>query len=244
MRAHDELASTRLNIRWALAFSTAIHTGVLFLAPAGVSLPLGSGVIAPSPLTVSFRQSLVPDPVPDAGAGLELALSPMLGDPVLEAPADVVVVPSPASAGAWPSAVTEAAGTEGEYRRTELLTDPPVPVNVGNLNLAREIAAGQRGRVVLQVWVNENGRADGVTVIASSVSATLLANAIRAFQWAEYQPGKELHHAVKSILRVEIDLDKSEAPKGIMPLHPQPVRAPLDEKALNPNLPRNPQDSR
>lgn len=99
------------------------------------------------------------------------------------------------------------------YRRAFEFSSGPVPVAVGNLHLDRELSAGRRARLVLEIHVNEGGRADEIFVVEDNVSERLMADALRVFEFDEYRPGMDQGRPVKPRLLIEIDLD-SEAVAG------------------------------
>ncbi|MDP2792892.1 MAG: energy transducer TonB [Sulfurisoma sp.] len=107
------------------------------------------------------------------------------------------------------------------YLPPERLTHQPEIRDMGNLDLPGIVRPGDNGRLVLEILISDEGRPDAIRVIETSVPAPFLSNAIRVFQWARYEPGRELNRAVRSRIRVEIVLgaqpsypDSTVLPRG------------------------------
>lgn len=180
------------------------------IAPAGISL----SAFNRRPITLSLLASIeVPHPAPGVAAALLPAHIESAAAPEL---------PAPTPGGASPEATAgfeNAVRTEppSVYRRASELSSGPVPMAVGNLNLDRELSAGRRGRLVLEIHINELGRADEIFVVEDSVSEHLMINALRVFEFAEYRPGMDQGRPVKSRLLIEIDLDREAVAGQSMP---------------------------
>jgi len=205
---------------WPLVLSVAVHLTLLLL-PLPRGQLIGRSLDRPNslpnrlPLTVGFRVESG-DTVP------AIVLSKLAGDDqstetVPVAPAtkaiDQNISTSPASGDAM---VSEPSG----YLPPEHLTRHPEIRDMGNLDLPGVVRPGDNGRLILEILITDTGRPDSIRVVETSVPAPFLANAIRVFQWANYEPGRELNRAVRSRIRVEIVLGAQ--PTDARPIAPQP----------------------
>jgi hypothetical protein len=187
---------------WPLAFSLAFHLLLLML-------PLHRGAVRGpddrpqavarlNPLSIAFRE---PAPITPSGVALAPANRDMPPVELVPSPRVGAQLPLPA-----PAAGNAIASDRPGYLPPERLTQLPEIRDLGNLELPGVLRPGDSGRLVLEVLINDEGRADAVRVIETSVPAPFLANAIRVFQWARYDPGRELSHPVRSRIQVEIVL--------------------------------------
>lgn len=68
----------------------------------------------------------------------------------------------------------------------------------------RDLPAGIRGRVVLDVFVSLSGKVDRVSVVRAQPPGRFEQSAIKAFSAARYAPGMRKGKPAPSRLRVEV----------------------------------------
>ena len=68
----------------------------------------------------------------------------------------------------------------------------------------RDLPAGVRGRVVLDVFVSLAGKVDRVSVVRAQPAGRFEQSAVKAFSAARFTPGMRKGHPVPSRLRIEV----------------------------------------
>lgn len=211
-------ASERLAL--ALSLSLALHAGSALLLPAPPLHPAvrrgGAGA-----LTVALRPSAPPlPPSPSSsGGGLPAAFSPVISTVATQALPRAGAMPggsddageqaapeasTPASALLAAPAGEGAAGAEGEgYFAAAELDVQARPLQPISLALPPDAPAGEV-RLMLRVYINEQGGVDAVESEQPDPSGVLEREARRAFQGARFVPGQRHGRAVKSYKRIEV----------------------------------------
>lgn len=92
------------------------------------------------------------------------------------------------------------------YLAPEQLTEMPQILELGNLEPPGVIKPGDQGILVFDLLLNDQGKVDGIRVVATSVPPLFLDNTLQVFRRAGYKPGQELNRPMASRLRVEVTL--------------------------------------
>lgn len=203
---------------WPLVFSIVVHVAIVLTPiPRGQWTgqsnvpPDSSPSPSPLPLTVAFRSALSPPEHP-------VALDPLAVDEAAQS--QTTAAPENTNSPTLVpdiSSTTEIVGESREYLPPERLTRLPEVLNLGNLDLPGVVQPNDKGRLVLEILISDEGNPDSIRVVETSVPAAFLANALRVFHWARYTPGRELNRAVRSRIRVEIvlgDMASGVAPRN------------------------------
>jgi hypothetical protein len=192
-------------LRWPLVFSFAIHLTII-LTPmprgqwAGRSNVVPDFFPAPLPLTVAFRSASSP---PEQVLVLSALAADESAKPETAAAEENAISPRPVPD---ISSASDLVSDSQEYLPPERLTRLPEILDMGNLDLPGVVHPTDKGRLVLEILISDEGHPDSIRVVETSVPGPFLANALRVFQWARYVPGRELNRAARSRIRVEIVL--------------------------------------
>lgn len=171
----------------ALLASVLIHlAAMLLLAHAGHSRLHASS--APAELTVIIAQ-------PEARSQ-PVAQQPPLAEAMPKAPLRHSTEPSPHPAPPVPAVLPQ----ERYYRTSELDVIPQVRPDF-ELYPEDMQRFKQGGKLVISLWINEEGRVEKTEVVKSDLPEAFAEVAMRRFMQANFSPGRKDHLAVKS--RVE-----------------------------------------
>jgi hypothetical protein len=205
--------SGHFGLGWPLLFSLAIHLTIV-LAPMPRGQWAGRSDIpieyfpARLPLTVAFRSASSP---PEQVLVLSAPDTDESAKPETTAAQENAISPRPAPD---ISSASELVSDSREYLPPERLTRLPEILDMGNLDLPGVVNRADKGRLVLEILISDEGHPDSIRVVETSVPGPFLANALRVFQWARYVPGRELNRAARSRIRVEIVLGMQPSDPG------------------------------
>jgi protein TonB len=147
----------------------------------------------PAPLEKTVKQSAIEEVVPAAQESENIA-EDLMPDPVNAAKAQVSVAPAETKAEQGNDGVSLPGTLQMAYPRYQLNAPPPYP------GLARK--RGQEGTVILQVFVNSEGRVDDLKIETPSGFAMLDRAAIKAVRKWRFEPGRR--GKVKISMRVRV----------------------------------------
>ena len=95
--------------------------------------------------------------------------------------------------------------TDQLTKRPALLSDPP------KLEVTEAMPAFTSGKVVLKVWINEQGAVISVEIEDSDVPDAVAAAATAAFEKLRFEPGEINGRPVATIMRIEVSYDEDMA---------------------------------
>ncbi|HLA33726.1 MAG TPA: energy transducer TonB [Rhodocyclaceae bacterium] len=194
-------------LRWAFVWSIALHIAVLFL-------PVRRGLSGGGAQETAYPSAFIDVtfvPVVDAASEDRYELEHVDHRVVPAAPPPNIfeqktIRPDTHRVESQTNSVSDGIV---EYLPPERLTRLPEIFDVGNLELPGVINPGDQGRLVLEIHISEIGRLDAIRVVETSVPGPFLANALRVFNWARYEPGRDGDRAVPAKIRLEIVLEVS-----------------------------------
>lgn len=199
----------------ALIFSLIIHALVLAIPRAlhAVSAVREPPAFADQSFQIQIvvqANTAIEAPVTEIVSSFQDTPSPLTAEPapVVTITPTADALPPPLVSGAVPTPPLTI-----KYLQQEQLTEMPQILGLGNLDLPGVVKPGDKGRLVLDILLSDQGKVDGVQVLEASVSPAFMTNAVRVFQWAEYAPGMELDRPMPSRLRIEVTLDANSVPR-------------------------------
>lgn len=214
-----------------LVASLALHIAL------GASVVYGIGVPLPTVITSNTTPAKPRPPlqvVPPRAALPRLAMlttSHLTSDPEPEIAAAADKPSRPESTEAAPPAegVTQASPRLGliplplpRYLDPAELSERPRAETEVGLVYPENAPLIERGRVILQLLIGENGRVDDTVIEESDLPPELQAMARDAFLQARFRPGMLDARAVKSRIRVEILFEGGPPPPAMLPATPAP----------------------
>jgi hypothetical protein len=187
---------------WPLAFSVFFHALVLLLlslvgGPAGNGL---DGAARPEPPRLSVRLA-------QAAGRPDAQHSPAAEDEAVIAKTTINDMTNPSPAGeTLPGNALITTPSEVYYTASEVDTRA-APVTAIELETeeVRMLAPNAIGKIVLKLWIDQSGKVDRVTPLASDMSSTITDQAVAAFSNAQYQPATRQGKAVKTISVIEVN---------------------------------------
>ena len=226
------MTDSPVSLCWAGALSLALHLLTFSLPQLESDGPENTAPPAtPRSLQLHWR---TPPPVEQlAAAQRQLLHSPVgtpraLPSPRQLPPSAVVEPPSPLAAPSAAAIREEAAGSADAlsppryYLRSEVDRMPQIVEDVAAAGtpLAQWLS-GQAGlgRVVIELWIGENGQVDRSEIVIGELPAESVQEVRTAFSRARFTPARRGERAVASRLKIELSVfdaapEASAAPRG------------------------------
>ncbi len=108
--------------------------------------------------------------------------------------------------------------TEFPYYSIKELTKGPQVLTTVNPEFERMDRYAEGGRIVLTIWINQQGIVDAVTVERSNLPQTVEEQVRAAFLGAHFAPGEKDGHKVRSKMPVEVNYEPLNMVRPIKPL--------------------------
>jgi outer membrane biosynthesis protein TonB len=209
----NPIESTRWNasserLPRALAASLVIHAALVFLPYLGRHDVAGLGVSAP-PNQMSSRA--LSATLINAGNATARVLPPTATD-----------AEHPSANAADPEAErTKEASTSGmdvlplpglAFYTTDQVTRKPQPLVLAELDTAETQLIAASGKLVLKLWIDDQGRVVDVLIESSDLPEVFSRIAIAAFKNSRFAPGERNGLRVGTIMRIEISYDDNREP--------------------------------
>ncbi|MGA8006570.1 MAG: energy transducer TonB [Burkholderiales bacterium] len=120
------------------------------------------------------------------------------------------------ASGATPSRDAAPPPADGYYRSSELDVRPGIKTHVEPEYPEAAARRGLSGKVVLRLFINENGAVDRVETLRARPAGVFERSAERAFRSARFTPGMKDKHPVKTQMTIEVSFDTPppERPAG------------------------------
>ncbi len=178
----------------AFAASLAIHLGLLALPAGRLTFDTPeAGTAGPLPLRAEFRR---------APTGTERQ-SPAQSLPTRESPPERNADredPTPAT----DSAAQELGVPLPHYYEPREVTERATPARKIDLETPVLLGIPGQGKLILLLWINENGLVDRVDVESSELVDTMRSEIIEQFRRAQFIPARLNGQAVKSRKKIEV----------------------------------------
>lgn len=204
---------------WALGISIALHIVMLLLqAPrvwgdgAGTATAPFSGRARPFDVTLVPRVDQRQPDMPDASVGLASSVPDSTIELTASADTETTIFANTRST----REVVHRPSVESSsgYLIPDQLTVQPELIEMGDLDLPGVVTAGDKGHLILELRINEEGRVDAIRTIENTVPPKFYSNALRVFEWARFEPGREINRNARALLQIKIILDASVSAPG------------------------------
>lgn len=178
----------------AIAASLAIHLGLLALPAGRLSFDnLEVAAAGPLPLRADFhhpppeaeRQSPAPSP-PRQASSPERDAGKQSATPTADSASSDFGVPLP------------------RYYEPGEVTERATPARKIDLESPVLLGIPGKGKLILLLWINENGSVDRVDIESSDLADTMRSAIIEQFRRAEFMPARLNGRAVKSRKKIEV----------------------------------------
>jgi TonB family protein len=187
----------------ALMLSCLLHAALILLPYSGasttVSRPAARGAQKPGPvrvLDVRLGQA--------SGSAATAAGKPATQTRAAVPPARPKASEEPPPALNRPRGIDLLPIPAPTYYTTDQLTKPPRPTSQPELDVRREIARAVSGKVILKLWIDEQGKVDSVEVESSNLPEALSGTTAAAFGNLHFVPGEIEGRRVRTLMRIEV----------------------------------------
>lgn len=203
----------------ALALSLTLHLSLLMLTSGKIngSAAMGQPVLTPPPPSVkrviqlswqSPHAPASPRPLPPEETELPTPLQTALPNRLAPSEHDMKEKIDVSVAGQETATIQDARSPLGPgyyFQRDEVERMPHIVADIADENLEAKFEAhASGGRLVLELWINEQGVVDKVDTLESTQTPELAQLIIASFAKASFFPAQRHSRAVKSRLKIEV----------------------------------------